>query len=199
MDIGMNKLLKKLNTLLHLNWKWAFRYYKKHLLKWISYSFDKLRGRSFYEVDINGTKIKLAFSHPYHRLIAKHLADNQFEHNLLCAWKERVKQSDFILDVGSYNGIYALVAGVVNPKARVITFEPEQININHIHKNIELNGLNRENIEVFEGVVTDVDGVATFSIHEGGTGGSIGNGNRVNSTTLDSFLIREREREKTRF
>ncbi len=195
----MNKLLKKLNTLLRLDWRWALKYYKKHLLKWVGYSFDKLRRKTFYETNINGMKLKLAFSHPYHHLIVKHFADQKFEYNLLCAWKERAKQSDLVLDVGSYNGVYALVAGFANPRARVIAFEPEQININHIRKNIELNGVDRKNIEVFEGVVTNVDGVATFSTHEGGTGGSIGNGNQVNSTTLDSFLIREREREKTRF
>lgn len=162
---------------------WAFRYYKKHALKNLGYYWAKIRGKNYFDININGTKLKLFFSHPYHYLIAKHLSRNEHEYALLAAWQEEAKKADTILDVGSYNGIYALVAKAVNKKARVIEFEPEPVNIEHILENMKQNNLE---IEMFDGVISANDGVATFSPHEGGTGGFIGKGDEIPATKLDS-------------
>ena len=46
-----------------------------------------------------------------------------------------------ILDIGSYSGIYAVIAGLANPSAAVFAFEPNSDSRSMIARNVELNGL----------------------------------------------------------
>lgn len=52
----------------------------------------------------------------------------------------RPKKGDVIVDVGSYQGVFALyVSQLVGDSGRVICFEPSPINFNYLLKNIKLN------------------------------------------------------------
>jgi tRNA1(Val) A37 N6-methylase TrmN6 len=42
----------------------------------------------------------------------------------LALWIKLCRQSETILDVGANTGVYALVAGAVNKKAKIFAFEP---------------------------------------------------------------------------
>lgn len=174
---------------MHLDLRWAFKFTKKHTLKWLSYYFSKLQGKTTYMTHIDGTEIILGFAHPYHHLIAKHFLKNQFEYNLLCMWQKEARKSDIIIDVGSYNGIYALVAKKANPQAKVIAIEPEAVNLEHIRENAKINDVD---IVVLNAVVSNIVGKVQFACTKGGTGGFIGEGVEVSSVTLDSLLKNEK-------
>lgn len=174
----------KLKTLISPHtYYWALQYYKKHFLKSIRFYFDYMRKKTFYEVMINGTQLKLFFSHPYHHLIVKELHKNKCEYTLLSIWQEACKDADTILDIGSYNGIYALVAVKANPKATVVAYEPDKINCKHIIGNQIQNNLS---FKIQDCAVADKSGFLNFASHDGGTGGSIGNGQPVLCTILDN-------------
>lgn len=170
----MSKIYKKIKTLLHLDLKWALKYYKKNISIRLNYLISKLLNKKFLNIIIDGITLKLFFSHPYHYLIAKSFKKNEFERQLLEIWKKQSKKiGGVILDIGGYNGIYGLVAASANPNAEIFIFEPDQINYEHIACNIEKNNL--KNIKVVKKAVFNKTGVVHFREHNGGTGGNIQN------------------------
>ncbi len=66
-----------------------------------------------------------------------------------------------VYDIGGYNGIYGLLYAKSHPQAEVTIFEPDDINADHIDRNIELNGL--KNCRLMRAAVTDHDGTVSFS------------------------------------
>lgn len=190
----MKKILKKLNTLLHLDWKWALRYYKKKIKLYCSYFFSKLKRRNYWEVNIEGTKVKLFFNNYYQHHIAKLLAQRDHEGQLLGIWKKQSEEKNVVLDLGGHTGVYGLISAAANPNSKVYIFEPEPVNCRHIKNNIELNGL--KNIELIQAAVSDKSGTVLFDAHEGGTGGNIATSGRdiaaseirVNCWGLDDFF-----------
>lgn len=188
----MYRVFKKLNTLIYLDLRWAFKFTKKHTLKWLSYFFSKLQGKTSHKTYVDGTEIILRFAHPYHHLIAKHFLKNQFEYNLLCMWQKEARKSTIIIDVGSYNGIYALIAKKANPHATVIAIEPDVVNLEHIRENAKINDVD---IVILNSVVYNVVGKVQFADIKGSTGGSIGEGVEVSSVTLDALLHNEQDKK----
>src|SRR5436305_6739082 len=47
-----------------------------------------------------------------------------WERESLRIWSELCTQADCIVDIGANTGVFALLAKTINPKARVIAFEP---------------------------------------------------------------------------
>lgn len=168
-------LQKKINTFFHLNWPWVYRFLKKYAFIYSTYGISKLRGRKFWNIDIDGAVIKLSFVHPYHHLIARHLHKGDHEVQLLKMWKNnRVgggKKGAVILDIGGYNGIFGLISAHTNPNAEVFIFEPDPTNYQQIVVNVSLNKLT--NITVLQMAVSDKKGTVQFRDHKGGTGGNI--------------------------
>lgn len=176
----IKKILKKFNTLIHLDWAWAWRYYRKHLLMYLSYYFSKISRREFYEVNVDGVKLKMSFFHPYHHLFAKKLYQGVHETQLLTMWKRKCAEiGGVILDLGAYNGIFGLVAAAANPDSEVFMFEPDPVNCRHISNNVNLNQL--KNIQILQMAVTDKNEPVKFSVSfknntlgvGGGTSGNI--------------------------
>ena len=51
-------MIKKLKTIKNLNWQWAWKYYKKKLSHQFYFLISKIKGRNYWEVDIDGVKVK---------------------------------------------------------------------------------------------------------------------------------------------
>lgn len=182
----MTIISKKINVLLHLNWRWAFKYYPKKIKLLLSYYVSKLSGRKYWEANIDGIKIKFSFSHYYQHHLAKLLAEGKHEKQLLSIWREQSAEKNVVFDVGGYNGIFGLASGLANPESRVYIFEPDPINCQHIEENITLNHL--QNTELIKAAISDKTEKARFSSHEGGSGGWLANaGFEVNCCSLDDF------------
>jgi FkbM family methyltransferase len=88
-----------------------------------------------------------------------------FEPVSLNLWTQLSKQADVIIDVGANTGVFSLVAGAVNPKARIYAFEPVKRILTKLEKNIDLNGFN---IKAYGVALSNKKGQATFYDNAGG-------------------------------
>lgn len=181
-------ILKKIKTLKNLDLAWAGRYYTKKLIRNFNYHFASLRN-DYNEVEIDGLKMKMFFSHPAQYSFIKKIKKGKHEHNLLVMWKKNseLSQGD-ILDLGGYSGIFGLISAKVNPNYKVYVFEPDAINGRHIERNMALNNLN--NVSLVRGVVSDKTKQVFFKEHQGGEAGSMVNqgGLKINSYALGDFI-----------
>lgn len=183
----MNKLLKKLNTLRHLDWKWAFRFYRKKTKLHLAYIFSILKNEKFFEINVDGAKVKLTYNHYYHHHKAKAMSQGRHEIKDLELWKKKSESRNIVYDIGGYNGIYGLVSAIANPESIVYIFEPEPINCDCIKKNIELNGL--KNVKLIQGALSNKTRKVMFDMHRGGTGGKIAaDGEEIDCWKLDDFI-----------
>ena len=69
----------------------------------------------------------------------------EFEPASLSIWRRLAMHSELVVDVGGHTGIYSIVAGLTNPKARVFTFEPHEMNFGRLLLNLRANGLRGNN------------------------------------------------------
>jgi FkbM family methyltransferase len=105
--------------------------------------------------------------------------------------------SGAILDVGSFSGLYSLVAWR-KQKERVIAFEPSRMPLVRLLDNINANGASK--IEVVTKAATDFNGATSFQLARGlrtlSTAGSLGNtggeglSEPVDAVTVDAELDR---------
>jgi FkbM family methyltransferase len=65
----------------------------------------------------------------------------EFEAASLAIWRRLVLDAELVVDVGGHTGIYSIVAGLTNPKAKVHTFEPHEMNFGRLLLNLRANGL----------------------------------------------------------
>lgn len=65
----------------------------------------------------------------------------EFEPASLAIWRRLVLEAELVVDVGGHTGIYSIVAGLTNPKAKVHTFEPHEMNFGRLLLNLRANGL----------------------------------------------------------
>jgi FkbM family methyltransferase len=52
------------------------------------------------------------------------------------------REAEVILDIGANIGVYSLAARLANPRARVVAFEPNPVNVRELSRNLALNGIN---------------------------------------------------------
>ena len=157
----MNTFIKKFKTLIHLDWKWARKYYSKKAKTYFLYYVSLLLGRKYLSGTVDGIEIKLCFFTPYHHLIAYGIHKGKQEPWMMLMWKKAAENNNVIYDIGGYNGIFGLVAAKANPNATVIIFEPSKINAEHIRQNIKLNNL--QNCSLQQMAVSDKKGIVSFS------------------------------------
>jgi FkbM family methyltransferase len=82
-----------------------------------------------------------------------------WERESLKLWRALCHDASVILDVGANTGMYALVARVENPRARILAFEM----IDAIHERLLANvGLNRFDITCVRAAISDRRGTATY-------------------------------------
>lgn len=186
------KIIHKLKVIKNLDWDWLWKFFKKRIRIYGPYYFSKIIGRKYWEADIDGTKVKLYWSYPYHHLYARALAKGQHERILLSMWKKRTEEANVIFDIGGYNGIYGLVAAAANPKAEVVIYEMDPINISHIKRNIEMNGF--KNITLIPKALSAHGGIVFIKEHRGATSGHIANdGTKMESTTIKEWINENRK------
>ena len=77
----------------------------------------------------------------------------------LRVWRELCEQAHFIADVGANTGVYALAAGAINPRARIIALEPMPTIYSKLALNISLNDFK---IEPFKLAASDRNGEAVM-------------------------------------
>jgi len=140
---------------------------------------------------INGVKMYLDFSTPY-KAFQRYC--HKFENEQIEFFKSVLKNGDVVLDLGAFQGDYALIAArKVGEHGKVYAFEPDPERYKFLLKNIKLNSFT--NIEALQLACSDQDGYVEFAerdlmlnsilkdygIHEP-------NPIKVKSTTLDSFI-----------
>lgn len=64
-----------------------------------------------------------------------------YEPEIMPLFLRLAREAEAVFDVGAHIGFYSLVAGIVNPAARVFAFEPLARNFEWIERNIALNEL----------------------------------------------------------
>lgn len=79
-------------------------------------------------------------------------------------WTILCPHARVILDVGANTGLYSVLAGVQNPGARIVSFEPHPTNYARLTRNVELNALT--NVQTERLAVGDSVGTIEFSIPE---------------------------------
>jgi FkbM family methyltransferase len=62
-------------------------------------------------------------------------------------FSELAKKSNFILDIGSYTGIYTLIASKSNKNVHTISFEPNPLIFRALEKNLRLNRIRNTKLE----------------------------------------------------
>jgi FkbM family methyltransferase len=79
-----------------------------------------------------------------------HLKDRQS----LRVWRRLCEWSSVILDIGANVGLYSLTAAAVNPRARIVAFEPLQATHAMLRRNIAVNGFAIETVQAAVGHIS---------------------------------------------
>lgn len=81
-----------------------------------------------------------------------------------------LEKGDCFIDIGAHIGYFSLLAAsLVGPEGKVLSFEPEHSNYNHLKENIGLNGFN--NIQIFKLALGSEDEEKQFFINLDNDGG----------------------------
>jgi len=175
-----------------------FNYYKKSgyrknpIIKFLAQLFYELLVQFFHILPkkriqvINGVKMHLDFSKKYGSF-ARYLGYHEVEQ--IEFFQNIIKENDTVLDIGAYQGDYALVAAKkVGSQGKVFAFEPLIDGIKALKKNIELNSFS--NIEIIPIACSDVEG--TINFNQDNARCSVENNDNSNSiiktTTIDFFI-----------
>src|SRR5262249_32703018 len=77
----------------------------------------------------------------------------------IALWTKLVSRCRTIFDIGANTGVYSLVAGSLNPEAKIYAVEPVKRVFEKLRHNIELNDLD---ISCLEAAISNSDGTATI-------------------------------------
>lgn len=84
----------------------------------------------------------------------------------LQVWARLAERAAIVLDIGANTGVYATLASAMNPRARVLAFEP---NPNFSRAIVKCNELNGFDIRIHELALSDVSGTIEFSGYQVGS------------------------------
>lgn len=87
-----------------------------------------------------------------------------FEEPVRELWAHLARRSRTILDVGAHTGLYAVVAGLVQPEASIHAFEPVPGAFRELEGNLRANGLDRARAHLM--ALGDADGSVTLYVPE---------------------------------
>lgn len=85
--------------------------------------------------------------------------DKSWDSKSILIWKQLASKSETIFDIGANFGLYSLVAKSANPKSKVYAFEPSLHALKMLKKNISINNLE---IEVVDVALSNINGKAIF-------------------------------------
>lgn len=147
----------------------------------------------------NNTKVLLSIDDWVQRLVY-FFGLYEFEKVETALWMEYAKKSNHILDIGSNFGYYSLLASDVNPRCRILAFEPApamfqrlvfNLNLNKYTNVVPLNlGLSNER-GMFDFFVADSkhSGMSGLSMPDGVGGQKI----QVKIDTVDQVLVEHKD------
>ncbi|MGI9050773.1 MAG: hypothetical protein ACR2GU_15600, partial [Rubrobacteraceae bacterium] len=80
----------------------------------------------FIEVKVEGVPPFVMFSNNDDRVAQTYFwyGPNAFESLSLRIWREMVRNSEYVFDIGAFTGVYSMTAALANPEARICAFEP---------------------------------------------------------------------------
>jgi len=84
--------------------------------------------------------------------------ENGWERQSIGIWKQLVKRSTTIFDIGANTGVYSLIAACLNPDSRVFALEPIERVFQRMVRNVELN---KYKIHCLPMAASNFDGRAT--------------------------------------
>jgi FkbM family methyltransferase len=142
--------------------------------------FQSLHFKGRIDIEVPGYGHFYMFHHGFsveNELYWLGLADG-FEKVELEVWMQLAQHCGHIFDIGANTGLYSMVAGTVNPKAKIHAFEPSPTIARRLRENVEINNFD---ITVVEAGVSSVDGEMTFFEPQG---------DHAYSATLDPVMAK---------
>lgn len=101
------------------------------------------------------------------------------------------KKGDYIIDGGSYAGVFSLIVSeIIGKRGKILALEPDRLNYSNLVKNIRMN--NKKNIETINIALWNKRSVLSFK--ERGDEGSMIDFNKkekdkVKTTTIDNLIL----------
>lgn len=96
-------------------------------------------------------------------IVNRILWTGSYEPTSLSIWARLARKAKFIIDVGSYTGIYSFVAASNNRKCIIVSFEALPSNLSRIKENISLNSF--RNVRALSFAASDLDGEIEFNVY----------------------------------
>ncbi len=116
-------------------------------------------------LNVNYLGVKFKVDGSYNDALIKQLSnpETNWEREELMAFLNLVHYSKSILDIGANQGIYSVMAGLVNPNTKIYAFEPYDSNSKKIKKNIFLNSIVNQ-VQINEIALGDMNGSVTLNV-----------------------------------
>lgn len=122
----------------------------------------------YIEVEVEGVPPFVMFSNNDDRVAQTYFwyGPDAFESLSLRIWREMVRRSEYVFDIGAFTGVYSITAALANVEARIFAFEPIKRVFGRMTINLAANRLGRR-VEVFDVALSDSDGHMTMNLYQG--------------------------------
>ena len=122
----------------------------------------------FIEVEVEGVPPFIMFSNNDDRVAQTYFwyGPDAFESLSLRVWREMVRNSEYVFDIGAFTGVYSMTAALANPEARVFAFEPIKRVFGRTTINLAANRLGGR-VKAFDVALSDTDGHVTMNLYQG--------------------------------
>lgn len=122
----------------------------------------------FIEVKVEGVPPFVMFSNNGDRVAQTYFwyGPDAFESLSLRIWREMVRNSEYVFDIGAFTGVYSMTAALANREARVFAFEPIKRVFGRTTINLAANRL-RGKVKAFDVALSDSDGHMTMNLYQG--------------------------------
>lgn len=126
--------------------------------------YKHLYFRGIFDVNIEGGKVKMHhFGYQLENEIFWSGIPGEWEKVSMSLWIDLCKISNSIMDIGANTGIYALIAKMINPSAKIYAFEP----VKRVYDKLKMNvKLNEYDISCEEYAISSYDGKAVIYVQD---------------------------------
>ena len=122
----------------------------------------------YIEVKIEGVPPFVMFSNNDDRVAQTYFwyGPNAFESLSLRIWREMVRKSEYVFDIGAFTGVYSMTAALANRNAHICAFEPIKRVFGRTTINLAANRLGGK-VKAFDVALSDTDGHMTMNLYQG--------------------------------
>ena len=122
----------------------------------------------FIEVKVEGVPPFVMFSNNDDRVAQTYFwyGHDAFESLSLRIWRELVRNSEYVFDIGAFTGVYSMTAALANKEARVFAFEPIKRVFGRTTINLAANRLGGR-VKAFDVALSDSDSHMTMNLYQG--------------------------------